>query len=354
MPKKKEEKQKESIQDILKDIPSSPIEIVPTPNPLLNYILGGGIELGSVIQISGEAGIGKSTMALDLAHCLCANDKNVLYIDTEGSISKEILSSVGLAEVMDEKLFIVRNNTFQNVESIIDRFINTDQIHCIIIDSIAGLIHSGFTDITNKKKISITTDNTNYDSKKLNLFMKKYNAIAKTKNICIIFTNQNRNSVNMKTGSTVKNYGCKAVTYFADVILKIKNQKADNDFKKLTNSIEKGVALELEIIKSNKHAPKAFPIFLLYGKGISSIINNIYVLIQLGTIQKDGNGYYSIIKSKSKSKSKYKAHGIKELYEFYLHFLIEDEAVEKAVVNYYNSLWKSATPLIWYTHQAYL
>lgn len=331
MPKKKnEESKKESIKEILKDLPQPRLEIIPTSNMLLNHILGGGIELGSIIQISGEAGTGKSTISLDLARELCINDKKILYIDTEGSISNEILASTGLAQVINENLFYVRANTFQDVENIMDRFINTNEIHCIIIDSIAGLIHSGFTDITNKKKISITTNNTNYDSKRLNLFMKKYNAIAKTKNICLILINQMRNQVDMKKGTIVKSYGSKAVTYFADTILKIKNQKADTDFKKLTNSFELGIALEIEIVKSNKRPPKSFPVYLIYGKGLSEIISNIYALIQIGTIQKDGNGYYSI--------SKYKAHGIKELYQFYQQFLIEDETIKNAVVNYYDKL----------------
>lgn len=321
--------EKESIKDIIKDFPNHTSEIIPLYNSLLQAILGGGIELGSMIEITGETGTGKSTIALEIARELCVKDKNILYIDTEGSISEKLLKSVEVQSYINDKLFYVRSNTFQKVENIMDRFINTGEIHCIIVDSLAGLIHSGFTDILDKKKISITTNQTNYDSKRLNLFMKKYNAIAKMKNICFILVNQHRNQVDMKKGTIVKNYGSKAVTYFADIILKIKNQKASTDFKKITDSIGKGIALEIEIVKSNKHRPESFPFYLLYGKGISNIISDIYALIQMGVVTQN-NGYYSI--------SKFKVHGIKEFYDYYKTFLMENEEIKNKLANYYENL----------------
>ncbi len=51
----------------------------------LNLVLGGGLVPGSVILLGGDPGIGKSTLALQLANLLEAANHNVLYVSGEES-----------------------------------------------------------------------------------------------------------------------------------------------------------------------------------------------------------------------------------------------------------------------------
>lgn len=51
----------------------------------LDTVLGGGIVPGSVLLLTGEPGIGKSTLTLQIADCLCAAGKKVLYVSGEES-----------------------------------------------------------------------------------------------------------------------------------------------------------------------------------------------------------------------------------------------------------------------------
>lgn len=325
--KTKDNPEKPSLADIIKDFKVYTPQIVPTQIHILDAILCGGLELGSIIQIVGESGVGKSTLAMDIAKQLCNQDYKVLYLDSEGSISKELITKIGL----DENFIYARANTFKEVETILDKIINTNEIQFIFIDSLATIIHEGFTVIDgNKKSISLTTDNTSYNSKKLVNFMNKYNALAKSRNICFIMINQHRNQLDMKNGSILKIYGAKNVIYNSDVVLRVKYAKSTDAFKKLTSSAKRGVALQLEIVKSNKKEPSEFPFYLLYGKGVSSIINDVYALIQIGYIKEEGNGYYSC--------TKFKAHGINELYFFYQKFLLEDLEIQNKLIDYYNSL----------------
>ena len=48
-------------------------------------MLGGGIVLGSLILISGEPGIGKSTIIIQAANNIARGDKRVLYVSGEES-----------------------------------------------------------------------------------------------------------------------------------------------------------------------------------------------------------------------------------------------------------------------------
>ena len=73
-------------------------KILPTDIKSMDFILGGGIELGSKVQVVAESSCGKSTIALQISKNLCKKNYNVLYVDTENSITKVMLNAVGVAE----------------------------------------------------------------------------------------------------------------------------------------------------------------------------------------------------------------------------------------------------------------
>ena len=92
------------------------LKTIPTKIFSLDFILKGGIEESTTYQLVGESGVGKSTIALTVARNICEQGKHVVYIDSEGSVSKELLESVGLIYYLDEKLFTyVRECTFGKV-----------------------------------------------------------------------------------------------------------------------------------------------------------------------------------------------------------------------------------------------
>jgi DNA repair protein RadA/Sms len=51
-------------------------------------VLGGGIVPGATVLLSGEPGVGKSTLLLDVAHRVAASGKSVLYVSAEESVSQ--------------------------------------------------------------------------------------------------------------------------------------------------------------------------------------------------------------------------------------------------------------------------
>ncbi len=105
---------------------------IDTRNNELNRTLGGGIVPGSLILIGGEPGIGKSTLALQVA--LELKELTVLYVSGEESASQVKLRATRLGVENDNCLFLCETN----LESILEHTGNCSP-GLVVIDSIQTL-----------------------------------------------------------------------------------------------------------------------------------------------------------------------------------------------------------------------
>jgi len=106
-----------------------------------DFILGGGIVEGAVILLSGEPGIGKSTLLLQIATAIQSKDTKVLYISAE-----ETLSQVGIRLKRVSKNSSNLQIDFvseRDIESIIPYLENSDY-SLVIVDSIQTIYSSEF------------------------------------------------------------------------------------------------------------------------------------------------------------------------------------------------------------------
>ncbi|MGT2425861.1 DNA repair protein RadA [Amnibacterium kyonggiense] len=70
------------------EVPTDPVARRPTGEGELDRVLGGGIVPGSVILLSGEPGVGKSTLLLAVASHVAAMGARVLYVSAEESLGQ--------------------------------------------------------------------------------------------------------------------------------------------------------------------------------------------------------------------------------------------------------------------------
>lgn len=105
---------------------------IPTDIAEFNRVLGGGIVPGSLILLGGDPGIGKSTLALQLA--LALKNRKILYTSGEESLQQIKLRAERLKTVNNECLFLSETS----LENIIAQ---TEQIQpeILIVDSIQTL-----------------------------------------------------------------------------------------------------------------------------------------------------------------------------------------------------------------------
>ena len=96
----------------------------------LDRVLGGGIVKGSLVLLSGDPGIGKSTILLQICEYLGKNLR-ILYVSGEES-ARQIKLRANRLRVSTENLYIMCQT---DVESIVE-YIKTDKPDLVIVDSI--------------------------------------------------------------------------------------------------------------------------------------------------------------------------------------------------------------------------
>lgn len=124
----------------IKDIESSKKERYNTGIAELNRVLGGGLVKGSLTLISGDPGIGKSTLLLQT--CAMISEKgSVLYVSGEES-EEQIKMRADRLNIVSDNIFIVSETNLRAIEGHIENlnpvFIIIDSIQTIYSENISS------------------------------------------------------------------------------------------------------------------------------------------------------------------------------------------------------------------------
>lgn len=122
------------------NIKSSEYERFDTGIEELNRVLGGGLVRGSLTLISGDPGIGKSTLLLQTAENIAKRYGKVLYVSGEES-EEQIKMRADRLGVKSEELYILSET---NVDAI-EKHINNIEPIFVVIDSIQTLFKINIT-----------------------------------------------------------------------------------------------------------------------------------------------------------------------------------------------------------------
>ena len=119
----------------------------------LDRVLGGGLVTGSVVLLSGEPGIGKSTLLLQICDRL-GESKSVLYVSGEESSGQLKLRAQRLS-VKGDNLYILTETNIENILSQTDKIkpdvIIADSVQTMYSDRIASAPGS----VTNVKEVAM-------------------------------------------------------------------------------------------------------------------------------------------------------------------------------------------------------
>lgn len=119
----------------LKEIDSSIEKRISTGVSEFDRVLGGGIVEGSLVLLSGDPGIGKSTILLQICEHL-GKAKSILYVSGEESASQIKLRAARLGVTTDKLCILAQTDIGIIVETI-----KTEKPDIVIIDSIQTMVY---------------------------------------------------------------------------------------------------------------------------------------------------------------------------------------------------------------------
>ena len=104
----------------------------------LNRVLGGGLVSGSLVLISGEPGIGKSTIIIQAASNIAAYGGPVLYVSGEESEEQIKMRADRVCRSLPENLFLLAETNMENINEVCRQL----KPAFLIIDSIQTMYSS--------------------------------------------------------------------------------------------------------------------------------------------------------------------------------------------------------------------
>lgn len=261
------------------DFERAEVEFISTNSFNLDYLFGGGVPSGRIIEVLGEESSGKSTLALYIAAQFQKQKKKVVFLDPEYAFSASYAKSIG---VDVNKLLISQTSSGEETFDVAENLIKTGDIDLIIIDSVAALL----PDAEMEKEISQQT--IALTARLMSKGLRRIVGLASINKTTILFINQTRSKIGVYWGEKEISSGGKALKFYASCRIKVRKGK------KIKNKSEEiiGNWLEMKMVKNKVSAPfKESSIEIIFGHGIDLAGDLLDHAEKHKVVKKEGNTY---------------------------------------------------------------
>lgn len=151
----------------------------------LDEILGGGLQSGTITDIFGPSGTGKTQLALQIMLNSISEKNMIFYQDTTGNFRPERLLEMaepkGLNRQLLDRISVGRITNVTEQQNVLTKIIESD-FSLIIIDNVTDLFSFEYP-----KEEQILEKTTQFSK-----YMRQLSQIASTKNVPIVITNMIR------------------------------------------------------------------------------------------------------------------------------------------------------------------
>ena len=252
-----------------------------TGNTSLDVILGGkcSLEFSSLAEISGENGVGKTTLALHAIACCQRTSGVAAFIETEQAIDIAYMQKVG---VDMNRLIFSQPTTMDDAFKIAFELIKSGTVNLIVFDSIASMLPK------NEIENGLLAENVALEfSRELAKNLEKLKKMISNSLCTVIFINQLRQNPNT---SEMYSIGGKPVDIYMDTRIRLKKGKVI--ISKKDNETKMGHHVIANVLKNTYGKKGCIATFSVhYQKGINVVLDTLNNAIENNIITESNNGY---------------------------------------------------------------
>jgi len=269
-----------SIEQI-KNMKDLDIERVSTGCFSLDYVLGGGLPRGRVVEIYGAPSSGKSVCSLFFIKEVQKAGGKAAFFDAENTFAVDFAKSIG---VNVDELFLSQSVAAEDVMNMIDELIKTNEMDLIVLDSVASLVP--------KKELEeeVGKQNIALQARMMSQALRKIIGTASKTKTSLVFLNQVRQKVGVFYGNPETTPGGMALKFYASIRLKVKHGKNIMDPQNEEEVI--GNFMDVEAVKNKVAAPFRKTTFeVIYTQGINAAADVLDSGLKHGLITRKGSSY---------------------------------------------------------------
>lgn len=255
------------------------VEFIPTGCFSVDYLLGGGVPRGRILEVYGSPSSGKTTMSLFIAGQLQKTGHKIAFIDVEQAYNGEWASKLGV-QVSD--MIVSQPSTVEESFDIIDALVATNQIDLVIVDSVEAMIPAKDLEDGALEKETIGVK-----ARLLNKYLRVLVAKAAKTKTCILFINQTRANVGVMYGPKEITPGGNALKFAASIRVSVTKGEAFTD-----SGQQVGNAVKLTTKKNKVSFPfRSVELHIRYDSGIDMMQDTLDAALMYEVISRKGNTY---------------------------------------------------------------